>query len=116
ARCPPGIVTACHNSEDSTTISGPYELTMKFVAELTAEGIFAREVKSCGVAFHSPFVCPIGPSLLEKLRDVIPNKTPRSSKWISSSVPQSRWNEELAKYSAPEYYVNNLTSSVLFQE
>jgi len=116
ARCPPGIVTACHNSEDSTTISGPYDLTKKFVAELSAEGIFAREVKSCGVAFHSPFVGPIGPSLLEKLRDVIPNKKPRSSKWISSSVPQSRWNEELAKYSAPEYYVNNLTSSVLFQE
>jgi len=116
ARCPPGVVTACHNSEDSTTISGPYDVTKKFVAELQAEGIFAREVKSCGVAFHSPCVGPIGPSLLEKLRDIIPSKTPRSSKWVSSSIPQGRWNEELAKYSAPEYYVNNLVSSVLFQE
>ena len=33
-RCPPGVVTACHNSEDSTTISGPLEVTRKFVAEL----------------------------------------------------------------------------------
>ena len=40
----------------------------------------------------------------------------RSEKWVSSSVPEERWHEDEAKYSTPEYYVNNLTSQVLFQE
>ena len=115
-RCPKGVVPACHNSEDSVTISGAYDATFKFLEELRAENVFAREVKSSDVSFHSYFMEAIAPTLLEKLKKVIPDPKPRSSKWISSSVPESRWGEELAKYSAPAYYVNNLTSPVLFQE
>lgn len=37
-RCPPGIFPACHNSEDSVTISGPRKEVEKFVAELSTEG------------------------------------------------------------------------------
>lgn len=114
-RCPKEVVCACHNSEDSTTISGPYSVVKKFVGELKAENIFAREVKSCDIAFHSPYIGPIGPDLSEKLKDVLKPK-PRSPKWVSSSVPEERWNEDSAKYSAPAYYVNNLVSPVLFQE
>lgn len=40
----------------------------------------------------------------------------RSSKWISSSIPEAQWNSELAKYSSPEYHTNNLLSSVLFED
>ena len=115
-RCPKGVVPACHNSEDSVTISGAYDVTLKFLEELRSENIFAREVKSCDVSFHSYFMEAIAPTLLEKLKQVIPNPKPRSEKWISSSFPESRWGEDLAKYSAPAYYVNNLTSPVLFQE
>ena len=32
--CPPDIEVACHNSSDSTTISGPAESVKQFVAEL----------------------------------------------------------------------------------
>lgn len=32
--CPPDIEVACHNSADSSTISGPAESMKKFVAEL----------------------------------------------------------------------------------
>src|SRR5699024_1795329 len=84
--------------------------------ELKAENVFAREVKSCGVAFHSFFMESIAPTLLEKLQKVIPEPALRSPRWISSSFPESRWNEDIAKYSAPQYYVNNLTSQVLFHE
>lgn len=115
-RCPPEVVCACHNSEDSTTISGPSDVVKKFVAELKSENIFAREVKSCDIAFHSPFVGPIGPDLKEKLKDVLNPPKLRSPKWISSSVPEERWEDDSCKYSAPEYYVNNLVSPVLFQE
>ncbi|XP_054155200.1 fatty acid synthase-like [Oppia nitens] len=115
-RCPKGVVPACHNSEDSVTISGSYQETHKFLEELRAENIFAREVKSSGVAFHSYFMEAIAPTLLDKLKKVITDPKVRSPRWLSSSVPESRWGEDLAKYSAPAYYVNNLTSPVLFHE
>nr|CAD7443780.1 unnamed protein product [Timema bartmani] len=41
---------------------------------------------------------------------------PRSSKWVSSSVPESKWETPLAKYSSAEYHTNNLLSPVLFEE
>lgn len=114
--CPEGVVPACHNSEDSVTISGSYEATKKFVEQLSADNIFAREVKSSGISFHSYYMNPIGPHLLKKLRSIIPEPVARSSKWVCSSLPESRWGEDLAKYSAPEYFVNNLVSPVLFKE
>lgn len=115
-RCPNGVVPACHNAEDSVTISGEFDATKKFLEELRAENTFAREVKSCGVAFHSSFMNPIAPTLLSKLKQILPKPIERSPKWVSSSVPEARWGEELCKYSAPQYYVNNLVSPVLFQE
>lgn len=114
--CPEGVVPACHNSEDSVTISGSYEATKKFVEQLSSENIFAREVKSSGISFHSYYMNPIGPHLLKKLKEIIPEPKLRSSKWICSSLPEQRWGEDLAKYSAPEYFVNNLVSPVLFKE
>lgn len=116
ARCPKNVVPACHNSYDSVTISGAYEETSKFVEELKAENIFAREVKSSGVAFHSHYMEALAPTLLKKLQAVIPKPTLRTSRWLSSSFPESRWGEEAARYSQPSYYVNNLTSPVLFDE
>ena len=115
-RCPAGVVAACHNSEDTQTISGPADEVAKFVAELKAEDIFAKEVKSSGVAFHSPFMASIAPSLKVALQKVIKEKRPRTSRWISSSIPEAGWGSELSKFSSAEYHVNNLVSPVLFQE
>lgn len=69
-RCPDGIVPACHNSVDTVTISGPAEAVSKFVADLKNEGIFAKEVQSAGVAFHSYFMAQTAPALKEKLEKV----------------------------------------------
>lgn len=41
---PEGIEVACHNSSNSATISGPKELIEKFVGELKAKKVFAKEV------------------------------------------------------------------------
>ena len=116
ARAPEGVVAACHNSVDSVTISGAFDVTQKFVEQLKAENVFAREVKSCGVAFHSYYMEAIAPTLLAKLKTVIPTPALRSPRWVSSSFPEARWGEDVARYSAPQYYVNNLTSQVLFHE
>ena len=40
----------------------------------------------------------------------------RSSRWVSTSIPQSEWDSPLALYSSADYHVNNLVSPVLFQE
>ncbi|KAL6475465.1 hypothetical protein MHYP_G00165050 [Metynnis hypsauchen] len=116
AQCPQGVVPACHNSEDTVTISGPQEAVRKFVAQLKERDVFAKEVRSAGVAFHSYYMASIAPSLLAALQRVIKNPRPRSARWISTSIPQSDWECPLALYSSAEYHVNNLVSPVLFQE
>ncbi|XP_064478735.1 fatty acid synthase-like [Ornithodoros turicata] len=115
-RCKDGVIPACHNAEDSITVSGPAAAVAKLVAELKAENVFAREVNSLDVAFHSPYMQPIGPSLQAALDKVIPEPRPRTSRWVSSSIPQSRWQEPLAKLCSASYHVNNLLSPVLFRE
>ncbi|ESO05744.1 hypothetical protein HELRODRAFT_99033 [Helobdella robusta] len=116
-RCPDGVVPACHNSADTVTISGPEDVVTAFVNQLQSEGVFAKEVKSAGVAFHSKYMAHIAPQLQHKLSEVVIQvKRARSPKWISSSIPESRWSSDLALYSSAEYHVNNLISPVLFQE
>lgn len=70
ARCPEGVVAACHNSIDTVTISGPVDTVRSFVEVLKSEDVFAKEVKSAGVAFHSPFMQKASPLLKEALLKV----------------------------------------------
>ena len=69
-RCPEGVVPACHNSVDTVTISGPLEAVKTFVAQLQEEGVFARNVNSAGVAFHSYFMASTAPALKAALNKV----------------------------------------------
>lgn len=116
ARCPPDVVPACHNANDSVTISGPVESLEKFVATLSAEGTFARRVNSSGVAFHSKYIAAAAPLLRRSLEKVIPEPKPRSARWVSSSLPRDKWNSDLAKLSDANYHVNNLLSPVRFAD
>jgi fatty acid synthase len=115
-RCPPDVFPACHNSTDSVTISGPTSAVTKFVEELTAENIFARRVKNANIAFHSKYIAEAGPKLRKALEAIIPHPKPRSSRWISTSIPESAWGTPLAQQSSAAYHVNNLLSPVLFHE
>lgn len=115
-RCPEGIVPSCHNAEDTITVSGPADKVAIFVEELKAENIFAREVDSCGIAFHSPYMVATAPILKPALEKIIPSPKPRSSRWITSSVHKEDYESEYAKLSSADYHVNNLLSPVLFYE
>ncbi|XP_060027688.1 fatty acid synthase [Erinaceus europaeus] len=115
-RCPPGIVPSCHNCEDSVTISGPQASVSEFVKQLKQEGVFAKEVRTNGVAFHSYFMESIAPTLLQVLKKVIQHPRPRSARWLSTSIPEAQWGGSLAQMCSAEYNVNNLVSPVLFQE
>ncbi|XP_042524650.1 fatty acid synthase [Dipodomys spectabilis] len=114
--CPPGVVPACHNSEDTVTISGPQASVSKFVEQLKQDGVFAKEVRTGGIAFHSYYMESIAPTLLQALKKVIRSPRPRSARWLSTSIPEAQWGSSLAQTSSAEYNVNNLVSPVLFQE
>ncbi|XP_028036542.1 fatty acid synthase-like [Bombyx mandarina] len=114
--CPPSIEVACHNSSESSTISGPAQDMKQFIAELVAKRIFAKEVPCSNIAYHSRYIAEAGPGLLKYLKEVIKTPRMRSDRWVSTSVPQHRWNEPSAKYSSAEYHTNNLLNPVLFEE
>lgn len=116
SRCPVGIELACDNSADSVTISGPLKNVADFVGQLQEENIFARTVNSSGCAFHSTYISPAGKKFYPYLEKIIPNPKQRSSRWISSSVPEKDWDLPVAKFSSADYHVNNLMSPVLFRE
>lgn len=58
----------------------------EFVAKLKKDGVFAKEVRSAGVAFHSYYMASIAPALLSALKKVtLPNYGSRgfcSCTWI----------------------------------
>lgn len=113
---PKDIDIACHNSIDSTTISGPAESVRAFVKDLTAKNVFAREVACSGIPLHSRYITEMGSHLLTKLNKVIKNPRKRSSKWLSSSYPKDQWNDAESQYSSGQYHTKNLLSPVLFEE
>lgn len=113
---PDGIEIACHNSADSCTISGPAENVANFVAELKSKNIFAKEVQCSNIPYHSKYIAEMGPNLLKRLTEVIKNPKKRSSRWLSSSVPKVKWENNETQYSSAQYHTNNLLSSVLFEE
>ncbi|XP_041972224.1 fatty acid synthase-like [Aricia agestis] len=113
---PPEIEVACHNSSQSCTISGPAEIMSVFVKSLTDKKIFAKEVPCSNIAYHSRYIADAGPALYDYMSELIKNPKLRSPRWLSTSVPQEKWNEPAAKYCSAEYHTNNLLNSVLFEE
>lgn len=113
---PDSIIPACHNDVDSVTISGKADAVEEVVKNLNEKGVFAKMVKSSGIAFHSKYIAEAGPKLKRSLDRIIPTPKNRSDRWISTSLPESAWNTPLAKQSSAAYHVNNLLSPVLFYE
>ncbi|KAE8745684.1 hypothetical protein FOCC_FOCC007568, partial [Frankliniella occidentalis] len=115
-RLPPTIDVACHNSSTSCTLSGPAQDVDSFVRKLSDEGVFARAVNVSDIAYHSRYIQPAAPHLLQHLKEVIPEPKPRSPRWLTTSVPVDKRDSELAKFCSAEYQTNNLLSPVLFEE
>ncbi|CAG9791618.1 unnamed protein product [Diatraea saccharalis] len=114
--CPQEIEVVCHNSANSSTISGPEESVKAFVEVLEKKGVFAKEVQCSNIAYHSRYIAEAGPDFLKMSQEVIKEPRLRSSKWLTTSVPQEQYNEPHAKYSSAEYHTNNLLKKVLFEE
>ena len=114
-RCPENVYVACDNAYDSVTISGLEKETTKFIEQLKSEGVFVLEVTGHNLKpYHSVQIKPIADTLTNIIKKVIPNPKKRSKKWVSTSIPEKNWSEELAQYASAEYYVNNMIKPVLF--
>ncbi|CAI5456722.1 unnamed protein product [Caenorhabditis angaria] len=115
-QAPEGVVAACHNGADSVTISGDADGVAKFCAELQEKEIFAKVVDSSGIPFHSPAMLAVKDEMLESMKQAVPEPKPRSSRWISTSVPEEDWESDLAATCSADYHVHNACSPVLFYE
>lgn len=114
--CKDDVIVACHNGHNSVTLSGSKAAIEEVSERLNDQGVFCRAVKSEGVAFHHPSLRAAAPCLLQELSKVIKVSRRRSSRWVSSSVPESQWGSTQAATASPNYLVNNLLSPVLFVE
>ena len=54
--------------------------------------------------------------MLNAMRTVVTDPKPRSSKWISTSIPEEKWDDDLALFCSAEYHTNNACNPVLFYE
>lgn len=61
AQCPPNILPSCHNAGDSVTVSGKVEDLRRWSQELKGKGIFAKEIETGGIPFHSQHVSSMVP-------------------------------------------------------
>nr|XP_042904937.1 fatty acid synthase [Parasteatoda tepidariorum] len=114
--CPEGVFPSCNNAQDSVTVSGTKIAVQQFVKNLQAKNIFAKDVDSSGCAFHSKYVYPAAAKIQQEFQKLIPNPKPRSSRWISSTYPESKWSDPEAKVAGATYFLQNLVSPVLFYE
>lgn len=113
---PEDIYIACYNSKNNNTISGPKEKTIAFVEQLNAQGIFAKLVNTGEIAYHTKYIHKAGELLLRMCKKFLTSCKPRSSKWISTSVPSNKQNEPWARINSPEYHHNNFCGPVLFEQ
>lgn len=53
-------------------------------------------------------------NVLDFVRQILSDPKPRSSRWLSTCIPEESWNSPIAKMSSIAYHVKNLLSPVLF--
>lgn len=113
--CPQSVVPAYFNTTESVVVSGPKRTIVQFVEDLKIRGIYAKEIESSGVALHSYLLQPVLPQLKSTIEKIITSKM-RTSRWISTSVPECKWESELNKYITADYFVNSMASPVYFHQ
>ena len=116
ARCPPGIYTACNNGPSNVSISGPIEDIKSLICSLHKDGIFAREVNTCGTSPHCVYVDSVRALMDKYFGEILgASEKSRSRKWISTSVPKDKVEIE-ALHSSAQYHARNARNPVLFYE
>lgn len=113
---PEKIEVACRNGPDSCTISGPADDVHTFMEQLKSQGIFVKDVASLNIPYHSSYIRKVGCKFQKFMETIILNPKSRTSKWLSTSIPKSKLNNDKSNVCSAEYQTNNLVSPVLFEE
>ncbi|KAL6257907.1 hypothetical protein P5V15_011506 [Pogonomyrmex californicus] len=77
--------------------------------------IYVKEIY-CNIPYHSYSISSVKSQILLKLNVIISQPKERSSKWISTSVPRSKWYTSASKLSSAEYHTNSIINTVLFKQ
>lgn len=77
---PADVCVACENSPSSVTLSGRTDKIAQLKEELTARGIFARELKT-GRAYHSSHMAPVSAEYDKILATALDTLTERDLTW-----------------------------------
>lgn len=113
---PADIEVACHNSADSSIISGPIKSVSAFTNELRKKNIAVQEVSCSNIPFHSKHIAALAPSLIARLNGIIPVPSRRSSKWLSTSITGKHPNKDKFLECSGFYLASCLLNPVLFEE
>ncbi|ORY71434.1 putative polyketide synthase [Pseudomassariella vexata] len=112
------INVACVNSPESVTISGDVDGIQELMAHLDSEGVFARQLKTDGKAYHSRHMVALGEEYEDYLVSAASAVDSRES---SSSTRDATWissvNGEVVERDTLSlaYWRANLESPVLFE-
>uniref|UniRef100_H2Y3E5 Fatty acid synthase n=1 Tax=Ciona intestinalis TaxID=7719 RepID=H2Y3E5_CIOIN len=116
------VAPACHNSNNSVTLTGPKDAITTIVEKLQKEKVFARMVNTSDIAFHSKDMQLVYPRFLNEIRKIIKEPKKRSKNWISTSIKKftasySHEENDIETLScSAEYHANNLRNVVRFHE
>lgn len=108
---------ACYNSSSSVTLSGDEDALQEIKIVLDDESKFARMLK-VEKAYHSHHMLPCAEAYLNSVRalDISVAQPDRKSIWISSVSGQDISTGGQMDMLKGEYWVDNLTSPVLFMQ
>jgi len=71
---------------------------------------------SCNVPYHSFYLASVETQLLLNLNKIISRPKNRSPKWISTSIPRTKWFESASKLSSAHYHTHSIVNTVLFEQ
>ena len=105
------LFAACHNGENSVTLSGPGSAIDAAVDRLTQQGVESRVVGSAGIAFHTPQLDSALPAFKASLTEVVSEPKHFSERWISTCLPASDSSSQACDVN---YLLANLRNPVQF--
>lgn len=112
------VVVACVNSPGSVTLSGDMEALDVVEKRIQADGIFARKLK-VPLAYHSHHMQCLAQDYLNSLQTILSAKSGEKQQSESTLRYASPVTGEIVtspKSLAPDHWVRNLTSPVLFSQ
>ncbi|XP_011066187.1 PREDICTED: fatty acid synthase-like [Acromyrmex echinatior] len=113
--CPANIEIICYNSDNSSVVCGSKESIEEFMKKLQVNNIYVKKI-NCNIPFHSSYVASVESQLLLNLNKIIPCPKKRSSKWISTSIPRTKWFTSTSKLSSADYHTQSTLNKVLFSQ